>query len=312
MADEGTLYKKYRPKDFSELFGNRTVVESLELELSKEFGMTRAFLFVGPSGCGKTTMARIIKTKLNCSDLDFSEFNTANTRGIDTIREISNNCSYAPRMGRIRIYLMDECHKLTNDAQNALLKLLEDTPDHVVFILCTTEPERLIKTVHTRCTHYTMALLTSTEMFSLLTNVCKKEGVAVDNEVLKAIMNVAAGCPRQALVLLDKVIGVTDKNTALKMLTTSTTEQEKVIDLCRAVLYGKGNVWQTVVDLLKNLETDDWERVRRAILGYMTSVLLSERGDYRVAQIIDTFSRPYYDVGKSGLVRDLYYAVSLK
>ena len=145
----GPLHIKYRPQTWDEIKGNEAVVEGLESQFSSKSKKNRphVFLFYGPSGCGKTTLARIVKDELECSEANFNELNVANTRGIDTIREVIQFSHYSTFDGSPRIFLFDEAHKLTNDAQNALLKVLEDTPPKVYFILCTTDPKKIIKTI---------------------------------------------------------------------------------------------------------------------------------------------------------------------
>ena len=138
-----TLPIKYRPQYFDEVAGNKDAVAQCEAILKRSLAtIPRSWLFTGPSGTGKTTLARILRYELDCSDADFHEFNTSNTRGIDTIREITSKARLSPMDGKIQVYLLDECHQLTKDAQNALLKALEDTPKHTFFMLCTTNPEK--------------------------------------------------------------------------------------------------------------------------------------------------------------------------
>jgi len=203
MRDEQQpLHIKYRPQTFDELIGNETTIESLKSILQREKGEIRSFLFTGPSGCGKTTIARIMANELKCSDRDLQEYNSSNTRGIDTIREIANNCRYSPLNGKVKIYLLDEIHKATNDAQNALLKLLEDTPNHVRFILCTTDPEKLLKTIKTRCSTFVVSSLQRAKIMKLLKWVCEEEKCDISQKVIQKIAECADGSPRQSLVLL--------------------------------------------------------------------------------------------------------------
>ena len=195
------------------------------------------------------------------------------------------------------------CHKLTGDAQNALLKLLEDTPKHVYFILCTTEPEKLIKTIRTRCTTYQVSPLNSHQMVRLLKRVCKGEGVELGGEVLRKIIKVSEGIPRQALVLLDSVIDIEGEEEQLKAIEDFRVKRTAVVDLCRALL--KRERWVQVVEILRGLE-DDPENVRYAVLGYMSSVLLKGKENDRAAEIMEQFLDSFMYSGRAGLVYACY------
>ena len=170
-----SLYLKYRPKDLSQIKGNKSLVDSLNNMLSNKETCPHTFLLHGPTGCGKTTIARIIANELGCHERDFIEINTADLRGIDTSREIINRSQFAPIQGSIMVWLIDECHKLTNDAQNALLKLLEDTPKHIYIILCTTDPQKLLSTIKGRCIQFQVSPLNDIEMFQLLRRIVRDE-----------------------------------------------------------------------------------------------------------------------------------------
>ncbi len=302
------LHTKYRPANFDEFIGNESVVESLRTLLMRTSGEVRAFLFIGPSGSGKTTLARIIGNELHCSTKDFYEYNTANVRGIDTIREIATNACYLPLSGKVKIYMLDEAAKITNDAQHALLKLLEDCPQHVRFILCTTDPEKLIKTIKNRCTTFQVSLLRRPEIIKLLKWVCKEEKVELGQNLLTKIAVACEGSPRQALVLLDQVIDIEDEELAIQSIADITAIETNTIELCRALL-NKGN-WQTVGGILQNLD-DDPEKIRYAILTYMMKVLLGNNNTDRAAQIIDLFASSVMYSGKAGLVSSCYLATKI-
>lgn len=295
------LHLKYRPETFPDFIGNNPVVESLTHVLSRKNRVVRAFLLYGPSGCGKTTLARIIKRELGCSEKDFFEYNMANTRGIDTIREIIANAIYAPLNGSKKIYLIDEAHKLTTDAQNSLLKILEDTPDHIRFILCTTDPDKLIATIRNRCTAYQVSPLIAPLMTALLKGVCKKEGLDIRPTILREIVKVSEGSPRHALVLLEQISDIHDDDVALRIIGEGLVNEAKTIELCRALLKKD---WGDVATILKGLTVEP-ESVRYAILGYMNSVLLS-KGDDRTANIITLFTESFMYSGKAGLSLSCY------
>ncbi|KKL10376.1 hypothetical protein LCGC14_2556470, partial [marine sediment metagenome] len=225
MTDKGPLHIAHRPSDFSTFVGNESTIQSLKSVLDREKGHVKVFLLQGPSGCGKTTLARIIRNYLGCSEHDFFEYNMANTRGIDTIRGLVGNAKYAPLKGGVRIYLLDECHKLTTDAQNALLKILEDTPDHVRFILCTTEPEKLINTIKTRCSTFQVSSLQRAKIITLLKGVCEKEEAEFPDKHYKEIARVCDGSPRKALSILDQIMDIPDDDKAFDAILSATVSE---------------------------------------------------------------------------------------
>lgn len=307
--DHLPLHLKYRPNTFDEVIGNESLIESLKTVVGRDKGQVRSFLFIGPSGCGKTTLARIVANELGCSERDFFEYNSANVRGIDTIRDIATNAVYAPLNGKIKVYLLDEFHKATNDAQNAILKLLEDTPKHVVFILCTTDPEKLLKTIKTRCSTYQVNALPRIKILTLLKNVSKQEEVDVDIEVLKKISDICQGSPRQALVLLDQVIDIEDTDLAIQAIVDNTVDEVKVLDLCRVLMKPRKS-WKEVSDIIKGLENTEVENIRYAILGYLSSVLLNKESD-QVLNMIEVFSSSWMYSGKAGLISSCYMAYKI-
>ena len=304
--DNEPLHTKYRPKSFEEFIGGDSIVESLRSVLSEEGATSKSYLFTGPSGCGKTTLARIIKTELGCSDRDFIEMNTANTRGIDSIREIISYCHYAPFEGKVKIYHFDEAGKLTNDAQNALLKILEDTPSHVYFVLSTTDPQKLLKTIRTRCTTYNLRLLRRSELIKLLKRVCEEEGLDFDPDILKEIARVSEGTPRQALVILGQVAGVKKESEILKIIEEGSVSETQIIDLCRILMEGRKGKWKEVATILKGIDSEP-ESVRYAVLGYFNSVLLN-REDNRIVEIIELFTDSFMYSGRAGLTAACFFA----
>lgn len=303
------LHLKYRPTDFDDFIGNDSTIESLKSVIRRKENQVRSFLFTGPSGCGKTTLARIIKEELNCSDKDFYEYNVADVRGIDTIRDISSNSRFAPLSGKVKMYLLDECHKLTTDAQNALLKLLEDTPSHVRFLLCTTDPEKLIKTIRTRCSTYSVSLLPKAKILKLLKLVVNLEEKEVAPEIIKKITDVSNGSPRQALVILDQVVDIEDDEIALQTIIDSTVDEVKVLDLCR-MLVDKNTSWEKICNCIKGLENTEPETIRYSVLGYFTSILLNKDSPV-IVQLIEIFSDSWIYSGKAGLVSSCYMSYGL-
>lgn len=295
-----SLYHKHRPKTLEEMAGNRDTVESLSTVLAGD-DPPHAFLLTGPSGTGKTTAARIISSRLGCEELDFREVDSADFRGVDTIRDIRRNSKLKPMAGKVRVWLLDECHQLTKDAQNALLKALEDPPGHAYFLLATTDPEKLLPTIRTRCMEFSFSPLPERLMKRLLTKVAEAEGKELPEEVAQQIALDSLGSARQALMVLEAVISLPKE----EMLRAASRQAEKLnqcIELCRTLI--KGGSWAAVSGILKGLQREDPEKTRRAVMGYCRAVLLgSATCEPKAALILTTFSGSnLYDSGFDGLV----------
>lgn len=299
------LYLDYRPNDFSSVFGNKEVIASIQ-NMLEDNKFPHSVLFQGPTGCGKTTLARIVADKLGAVGTDFMEVDSADFRGIDTIRELRKRAQYSPVEGQARVFLLDECHKMSNDAQNALLKILEDTPKHVYFILATTEPYKLLDTIKGRTTIFEVSLLNETEMFKLLRSVVKEEGARLQKAVYEQIIQDSLGHPRNALQILEKVLSVSEE-LRLSTAKQAAERQSQSIELCRALF--SGAPWKKIANILKGLKKEDPETIRRHVLGYAQSVLLSSEND-KAAIVIDEFSDYFYSGGFSRLVLAAYTVFS--
>lgn len=298
-----SLYHKYRPQSFDEIIGNQSVVSSVKTMINRK--TSHAYLFTGPTGCGKTTMGRIIAREIGAVGSDFVEVDSADFRGIDTIREIRRRASYKPLNGNAVVYLLDEVHKLSNDAMNALLKLLEDTPEYFYLILATTEPEKLIKTIKGRCSIYEMKPLSDKEMFQLLRKVVKAEGEHMSKNVYQSIISKSAGLPRNSLQLLQQVL-MTEEDLREEIAEKNNFEETQSIELCRALI--NQSSWKKIANILDGLKGQDPEKIRRHVLGYTQSVLLS-KDDRRLGLILEMFVDPFYNSGFPGLVFACYSVI---
>ena len=297
-----SLYHKYRPQTLEEIQGNSEVTGALEGMLGDLRVCPHAFLLSGPTGCGKTTIGRIIANRLGCKGNDFREIDSTDFRGIDSVRDIRKQSVYKALEGPCRVWLIDECHKMTNDAQNALLKMLEDTPPHIYFVLCTTDPQKLLKTIKGRCSTFVVKPLNERQMFKLLRSVIKAEGESLPKVVYDQITQDSFGHPRNALQILDQVLRV-DPEQRLETAKRSAEEQSESIALCRALINGEG--WKSVKGILNGLKDQDPEGIRRHVMGYAQSVLLKSEND-KAALVLEEFLEPFFNTGFPGLVYACY------
>lgn len=299
-----SLYLKHRPRSFEQMLGNQKAISSL-ISIAKKKRRPHAFLFTGQAGCGKTTAARIMSKEMGADAQDIHEINSADFRGIETIRDLREKILFLPSHGEKSVYILDECHKLTNDAQNGLLKSLEEPPDHVVWFLCTTEPEKLLKTVRTRCTVVFFESMSDEVLLSLLKKICTKEKRNIPIKLLKEIANKAEGSPRQALSYLEQIIDIPEKEMGSVQIMYVQDQEKEMIDLCRALIAKKK--WKEVSALLKELKADP-EATRRMVLKYCSSVLLN--GQERAYLVMEPFLDPFYEQGYARLVAACYEACS--
>jgi DNA polymerase III subunit gamma/tau len=228
------LYRKYRPSTFADVVGQEHVTEPLSTALTAG-RINHAYLFSGPRGCGKTSSARILARSLNCEQgptatpcgvcdscvalapngpgsVDVVELDAASHGGVDDTRELRDRAFYAPAQSRYRIFIVDEAHMVTTAGFNALLKIVEEPPDHLIFVFATTEPEKVLPTIRSRTHHYPFRLLAPRTMRSLLERICEQEGVAVDETVYPLVIRAGGGSPRDTLSVLDQLLAGADGN----------------------------------------------------------------------------------------------------
>lgn len=291
-----SLYQKYRPNDFSKVKGNEDVLVALEKMVSNIETCPHAILITGPSGTGKTTVGRIIATRLGCVGSDYKEVDSGQFRGIDTIREIRSNAQYAAMEGPVRVWLLDEAHKMTGDAMSALLKVLEDAPSHVFFILCTTDPQKLLPTIRSRCSTFQMQPLQDSVMVGLLRRIAKREGEQVEDEILQQIASDSLGQSRNAIQVLEQVIN-TPAERRLEVAKRAAEQQSKGIELCNALINRKP--WKMVAGILVSLkeQDNDAESVRRMVLGYCQACLFKGATNNQIAHVMECFMDNTYDSG---------------
>lgn len=262
------LYKKHRPLHLDDVVGQGPTVRGLQTQL-KRGTLPHAMLLSGPSGTGKTTLARIISSDLGIPAVNIEECNSSNDRGIDSIRHLIEKISVPPLGGNSRYVIIDEAHGLTSQAQDALLKVLEECPEHTYIALLTTDPGKLKRAIRTRCTHYQLRDLSEFDIAETLRKVSEFEQRPAEGDTYMRIAKASGGSMREALVLLEQCM-VNDFVDIDQIITNHKASGS--IDLMRAIVDGD---WLKTVRLLRELE--DWksspEGFRRQLLAYCSKVL---------------------------------------
>ena len=205
------LYRKYRPQSFSDVVGQKHLVDVLEASI-KQKKVSHAYLFCGGRGTGKTTVARIFARDIGCNPEDIIEIDAASNRGIDEIRELREAVRTAPFSSPYKVYIVDEAHMLTKEAANALLKTLEEPPSHVIFILATTDPEKLPQTIVSRCQKIAFQSPDILTLAKRLQHVAHEEGKDIDEKTSELIATHGKGSYRDALGALEQILTTSDKN----------------------------------------------------------------------------------------------------
>ena len=258
MARVTALYRKYRPQDFDEVVGQEAVVRTLRNAIAHD-QVRQAYLFAGPRGTGKTSLARILAKSLNCeqgptaepdkscnscltiasgTSLDVVEMDAASQRGIDDIREIREHVVLQPVEGRFKVYILDEAHQLTDAAWNALLKLIEEPPPHLVFVFCTTELHKVLPTVRSRCQTFLFARPRLAELTKLLHRVADGEGIEAPDAALSLIARSSRGSFRDAVSTLDQLAAATDGKVTVQAVLQllGAVDEEALFRLCDLIV----------------------------------------------------------------------------
>lgn len=266
------LYRTYRPTTFDEVAGQQHIVKTFKNALATN-KISHAYLFAGPRGTGKTTMAKLLAKALNCehgigcqcnecqncksinnnSHPDVLEIDAASNRGINEIKDLIEKVKYSTILGRYKVYIIDEVHMMTNEAFNALLKTLEEPPEHVIFILATTEPHKLLPTILSRCQRYDFGKVPNDEMSKRIQVILEKEGVVYNQEAVDLIISLSDGGMRDALSMLDQVLAYSNNS----------LEVEDVLSIFS--LESKAEKLSLIQSILKNDVSDVLNRIQKYI-----------------------------------------------
>ncbi|MFF7190036.1 DNA polymerase III subunit gamma and tau [Streptomyces sp. NPDC008222] len=267
------LYRRYRPESFAEVIGQEHVTDPLQQALRNN-RVNHAYLFSGPRGCGKTTSARILARCLNCDkgptptpcgecqscrdlarngpgSIDVIEIDAASHGGVDDARDLREKAFFGPASSRYKIYIIDEAHMVTSAGFNALLKVVEEPPEHLKFIFATTEPEKVIGTIRSRTHHYPFRLVPPATLRSYLAEVCEKEGIPVEDGVLPLVVRAGAGSVRDSMSVMDQLLAGADTDGVTYAMATSLlgyTDSSLLDSVVEAFASGDGAAAFEVVD----------------------------------------------------------------
>ncbi len=288
------LYRTYRPQTFNEVAGQKVIVQTLENAL-KQNKIAHAYLFAGPRGTGKTTMAKLFAKALNCeegvghqcnkcsnclgvingSHPDIFEIDAASNNGVDSVRDLVDNVNYSPIKGRYKVYIIDEVHMMSASAFNALLKTLEEPPAHVIFILATTEPHKILPTILSRCQRYNFTKVSDKDIKERMVDILNEEKITYEEKALDLIISLADGGVRDALSMLDQVLAYANNNLTEQNvldLFALLSKPEK-LSLLNAI---KNNDIRTIIASASNFIENgvDINRLTWDLLGFLKDALV--------------------------------------
>ncbi len=279
------LHVKYRPTRFADVKGQKAVVKSLQAALDGK-ARPHAYLFTGGAGQGKTTLARLVAKECGCELNNMIQVDAASTSGVDDMRGVTAALRYngfgdSPN----KAIIVDECHRLSKQAWDSLLLATEEPPAHVFWFFCSSEPDKIPKTMVSRCAAYNIAAVKFDDLMDLLEEVCDAEHYKTSERILMMVAKAAEGSPRMALTLLAKVHDCADEEETAILL-QQPLDNAEVIDLCRKLI--KGDLtWPDLCATLKSMSDTPAETIRIIIVNYLNACVLGARGDKEAMRLLD-------------------------
>lgn len=287
-----SLYNKYRPKIFEQVIGQDAVVASLKKSIAKR--NSQAYLFHGPSGVGKTTLARICAKELGAVKEAINEVDAATYNGIAETRELAKSSRMSSLFGNVKVTIMDECHRLSAQAWEPLLKATEEPPPWMFWFFCTTEFKKVIPTIRTRCATYGLKLVPQKDLEELLEEIASEEGIKPTRDnLIKLCASEAGGSPRQAISNYEVCMDCKTKEQAAELL-ASAADVPEAVELARSLLYKRS--WKDAQRLVAGMRDLNAESIRHVVRAYMTNVALSEKDERKASkalEVLGEFSQPF-------------------
>ena len=278
------LYRKYRPQNFSDVSGQEQIV-SLLTSTIKQKKISHAYLFCGSRGTGKTTVARIVARDLDCNDEDIIEIDAASNRGIDEIRELREAVRTAPFSSPYKVYIIDEAHMLTKEAANALLKTLEEPPSHVVFILATTDPQKLPRTIASRCQIITFKEPDIETLAKRLSFIAESEGFKIEKDIAELIAQHGRGSYRDAIGILEQILTQSDKKVSKEFVESylGSVDSDVTFSLVEALCEKDGSKITKII-LNQEKENKNTLALHDNIINFFRNGLLARVGEQKLIQ----------------------------
>lgn len=306
------LYRKYRPKNFSEMIGQDVIIKTLNNAIEKN-KISHAYLFTGPRGTGKTSAAKIFAKTINCKNLadgipcekceccqqfnnnqniDIIEIDAASNNGVDEIRELKNKVNLVPAISKYKVYIIDEVHMLSTSAFNALLKTLEEPPSHVIFILATTDPHKVLSTILSRCQRFDFKKVNENKIYERLLYISKKEKIEIQESALKEISRLANGGLRDALSIFDQVIAYSNDSITEEDVheVNGTITQEKLKIFIEKI---SSNSLLEIFDIINDYDSSgkNFLKLTEELVLFFKNILLMKK----IPQFFDTIKSNIYN-----------------